>query len=112
MTLHDTLYRRTAAPTLNHQHGEAATLTPADGEPRVITARVNRAGLAENLDAGQVDTSRAAVLTVTIRRTDLPVLTLGGDRIAFAERRGGEVESFVLEQLINDAGDEWVVAVR
>lgn len=116
-TAHDELYQRTAATVLNSQHGAPAILTPDQGVATPVTVRINRAGLEANMDPegmshAQGGASRRAVLIVTIARSDLPTLTLGRDTIAFAERRGGTVKTFTLEELINDAGDEWVVYVN
>ena len=108
-TLHDELYQSTAAPLLNEQYGEAALLQAGGVGGWVgVTVRVNRSGLETNVDPEGV--TRRAELIVTINRADLPVLTLGSDKIQLPKRRGQDPQTLHLEELINDAGDEWVVA--
>ena len=114
MTQHDDLYQSTAGSVLMDQHGELADLTPAGGSnPGVpkkgVTVRVDRSGVEVVSPDGHV---RQYMVVVTIRRADLPSPVWGGDKIRLAPRRGGDLADLTLETLINDAGDDWVVAAN
>lgn len=110
MTMHDDLYQNSAVPVLDEKHGEMGLLTPRGEQARAVTVRVDRSG---SLIPNDNEVASGSVRIVAfIKRSDLPSVVVGSDRLAIPTVRGGSVKDRVIEEIMNDAGDEWVVVLK
>lgn len=114
MTAFDDLFGRTALPCLQSQYGERITYYPRNGNPRTITAMVDRN---PPEDGGPFEESRGPRFVIECENDQQigiasECIDTGGDRVEFAARKGGPVTKFAVVQLLDDDAGMVRIEVR
>jgi len=107
MTTFDTRYAARALPKLLANFGEPVVYYPRSGKPRTITAIVDRE---PPQSGGDFDEHRGPRFSVEVTNDQQDgiasdCIDIGGDRLEFAQRKGGTAVKMSIVQIENqDAG--------